>query len=389
VHGVLAIASKDLRQRLRDRSAIVLVLVAPLLIASLMSFAFRSLENFHYTLGFVDADRGPIGASLAGALGQPALRKIVTVRVVTSAQAAEREVRSGSLQAALVVPAGFSQSVQGGAPLSLEAMTSVNSPVAGTTTTAIASSFVAQINADRLSVETALAAGAPPSSLARLERAVRSLKEPERVASMPVGARQLTPISYYAPAMAIFFMLFAVTFTARSFFVDKATGMVDRMRVAPLRSWQIVIGKAASAFAFCLVSLTIIAVTTSLAFGASWGGPVPAAALVLVMAAATACLSALVIVISRTQRQAEAIGSIVVFSLALLGGNFVMQSSMSPLMRRLAFLTPNGWVLRGFTDLGTVGGGLGQVAGPILAVSIFCVVTGGLAIALAPRALAR
>ena len=40
LHGAVVIAAKDLRQRFRDRSAIVLGFVAPLLMVALMNAAF-------------------------------------------------------------------------------------------------------------------------------------------------------------------------------------------------------------------------------------------------------------------------------------------------------------------------------------------------------------
>lgn len=58
-------------------------------------------------------------------------------------------------------------------------------------------------------------------------------------------------------------------------------------------------------------------------------------------------------------------------------------------MQRLAQFTPNGWAMRGFTDLATTGGGFGAVAQPVLAILAFCVVVGGVAMALASRAMAR
>ena len=75
IRTVLVIARKDLRQRLRDRSAIVLGLVAPLGIAALMSFAFKGTETFHFTLGVVDADHGPVASSVdADPARSPSLR---------------------------------------------------------------------------------------------------------------------------------------------------------------------------------------------------------------------------------------------------------------------------------------------------------------------------
>ncbi len=45
-------------------------------------------------------------------------------------------------------------------------------------------------------------------------------------------------------------------------------------------------------------------------------------------------------------------------------------------MRRLALLTPNGWALRAFTDLGTGGGGFGTVLVPVAAMLAFSAVVG-------------
>ncbi len=387
--AAFVIARKDLRQRLRDRSAIAIGLVAPLLIAALMSFAFKGTANFHYTLGVVAEDHGPVATGVLRALGQPAARQILTVRTFATQGAAASAVRSGTVQAALVIPAGFSAAAQSALPDSLRVLTSVNAAIAGSITSSIASSFVAQINADRLSVEAALAAGAPASSTAQLVKDATALQIPEQPGHLPVGANELTAISYYAPAMAIFFLLFMVTFTSRSYFVDRATGMIDRVRAAPVRPVQILIGKALSVLVFGTLSLATIAVITSVAFGAHWGNPLAAAALGLAMIVAIVCLTALVIVIARTPRQAEGISSVIVFALALLGGNFVLLSSMPAVMQHLALATPNGWALRGFTDLATTGGGLATVAQPIAAILLFSAVVGGVAASLARQAMAR
>jgi linearmycin/streptolysin S transport system permease protein len=389
MHGVVTIAGKDLRQRLRDRSALVLVLVAPLAIASIMSFAFRDVSRVHFTFGIVAEDHGAAALSLQRAFDAPSLKGLVTVSRVATIPRAIGDVRTHRLEAALVIPKGYGASLLGSAPLALRTLTSVNYPAAAGTMRAIVSGFAAQVDADRLSVATALAAGAPASSLAQLEQAVARARLPVRDAVVPAGAEQLTAISYYAPAMALFFVLFAISFTARSYFVDRATGMVDRMRVAPLSARQIVGGKALGAFVLAFASLIVVAAVTSAAFGASWGGPLAVGVLALAMALAVACLTGLVIVVSRTQRQAEAIGSAVVFALALLGGNFVQLSTMSPLMRSMSLLTPNGWAMRGFTDLSTLGGGIDRVATPILAILGLCAGMGAVVALLARRAVER
>ncbi len=386
MRAAFAIAGKDLRQRLRDRSAIVVGILAPVVIAGLMSFAFRGIESFNFTLGVVDLDHGPVATSLVRALQSPQLKSVITLRRLSSASVARDEIRRGVLPAGLVIPAGFSASIAGSRPESVVTLSSDQLPIAGDVTRSAVQSFVSQLNADRLSVYTALAAGAPMSDLSRLASVAGKLRIPLQAVERPVGAQELKVISYYAPGMAIFFLLFTVSYAARSFFVDKSEGMIERMRAAPVRPAEILVGKALSAFVFGALSLGVIGVVTSVAFGASWGAPLPAVVLGFVLVLSVVALTALVIGLSRTQRQAEGIASIVVFGLALLGGNFFFISSAPGVMKHLALLTPNGWALRGFTDLSTLGGGLGTIAEPVFAILVFTAVVGAAAVALAPRA---
>ena len=112
--AVLAIAAKDLRQRLRDRSAWVIVFLAPVLISALMALAFNDNDEFRANLGIVDLDRGPAATGLTQVLRSPELQGTVHVRSYDAESAARRAVDTGEVHAAIVVPEGFSQSLHGG-----------------------------------------------------------------------------------------------------------------------------------------------------------------------------------------------------------------------------------------------------------------------------------
>ena len=55
------IAVKDLKQRLRDRSAIIVGIIAPLVLAAIFSFVFNPIEDFEFSATYVvvDQDGGP------------------------------------------------------------------------------------------------------------------------------------------------------------------------------------------------------------------------------------------------------------------------------------------------------------------------------------------
>src|SRR5690348_4336554 len=158
---VLLIAAKDLRQRLRDRSALILGFVAPLAIAALMSFAFSGTASYRTTLAVADEDHGPVAAAFLAMLRGPDLRDVVTVRTEAGARQVRQAVADGTAGAGVVVPVGFSAAAHDGPPVDVRVLADVDDPIAAQVASSIAQSFTAQLSADRLSVATALAAGAP------------------------------------------------------------------------------------------------------------------------------------------------------------------------------------------------------------------------------------
>src|SRR5207302_5714384 len=79
---IVVIAAKDLRQRLRDRSALLLSVVAPLLLAGIISLAIGgSFTRFRATFAVADEDNGPVAAAfVSGVLRAPALANVVRLR---------------------------------------------------------------------------------------------------------------------------------------------------------------------------------------------------------------------------------------------------------------------------------------------------------------------
>ncbi|QNP68264.1 ABC transporter permease [Streptomyces roseirectus] len=369
---VFAITAKDLRQRLRDRSAWVIVFLAPVLISALMALAFQHNSEFRADLGVVDLDRGPAAAGLARALGGPQLAGTVRVRRYDDAGAARRAVDAGRVHAAIVVPEGFTASVRGGGASPVTVFDSVDFGLQAQLARAVTESYVAQVDADRLSVATAVAAGAPSRDVARLAAEAARLRLPEQARPRGLSDDPLKVISYFGPSMGMFFVLFTVGFGARGYFVERDQGTLDRIAAAPVGRGVLLVGKSLSAFVYSLAGLVSVTVVSWLAFGARWADPFGVAVLGVAMAVAVVCLTALVIALARSERQAEGLASITVFALALLGGNFVFAASSTPAIRRLALFTPNGWALRGFTDLGTGVRGWAAVGAPLLGIAAFC-----------------
>lgn len=384
MNAALVIARKDLRERIRDRSALVLGILAPLLIATVMSAAFSGTASFHTSVGVVDQDRGGLAAAFGSMLRSPELADVVSVRTVATVAEARRLVDHGDLGAAFVLPAGFTAAAHGTGSVRIEVLGSTDQAIARQLGAALAEGFAAQVNADRLSVLTALATGSDASRTGELMAAGARLRLPVSAVSGDIGAKRLTAISYYAPSMGIFFMFFGIGFGARSYWLERRSGNLDRILAAPVRPAVVLAGKALSTLVFGLASLVTMAVVTSAFFGADWGPAPAAAALVVAIVLAAAALTAFVATLARSERQADGFASTVTFALVLLGGNFVFVSSSPAILRHLALLTPNGWAMRGFVDLQS-GAGASAAVQPVLAILAFTAVAAAAATLLARR----
>jgi ABC-2 type transport system permease protein len=383
------VAGKDLRQRLRDRSALVIAFVAPFVLASIIGLAFGGDQAFRATYAVADADRGPLAAGFTdGVLASPGLRDLVTVRQVDAAEA-RALVDRGDADAAFLLPAGFSASVQRGGAATITVLESGENPIAGQVARSLAEAYAAELAATQLAVRTALeAAGQPPTEAGRLGERAAATPLPVRLAEGQAGGRTVEAANYFGPSMAIFFLFFTVSFGARSILAERRQGTMRRLLASAASPGGVLAGKALAAFALGTASVLVMWLATTLVFGADWGDPVAVVALTVSSVLSAIGITALVVTLAKTDEQAEGYSSLVVFTLALLGGNFVYLAQLPELLQRVSLLTPNGWALRGFVDLVADGGGLATVAAPVAVTLGVGLVTGGLALYRARRMVA-
>jgi len=95
--------------------------------------------------------------------------------------------------------------------------------------------------------------------------------------------------------------------------------------------------------------------------------------LVAVLAAAATAWGILLAALARTPGQVTSVGSAMMLTFGILGGNFVSVAGMPEWFRLLGKITPNAWGLDGFVALG-LGDGLPQIAGTLAGLLVMAVV---------------
>jgi linearmycin/streptolysin S transport system permease protein len=383
MHASLVIAGKDLRQRLRDRSAVLVAIVVPLVLASIFGLIFRNVTGGHvtFTVGVVDQDHGPAARVFVSRVLRPLEQKgLLEVRTEPSVAAGRTAADQGRVAATFVLPTGFSTAVgHGGSPV-LRVLGSPDQPIGTQVAESIAESYAAQIDTVRIAAATLHLPGASPALFA-------SLRDPVVLADVSTKSKQLSAGTFYAAGMAVFFLFFTVQFGVSSILDERRDRTLARMLVAPIPRSAVLVGKLLTSIVLGVISMTVLALATHFLLDAHWGNPLAVAILIVSGVLAATAVMALVATLARTPDQAEAWQAMVALVLGMLGGTFFPVSQAGGLLATLSLATPQAWFMRGIENL--VGGaGASVVLGPALAILAFAAVTGALAFLRAGRLVA-
>jgi len=349
------IAIKDLRQRVRDRSAILASIVAPLGLAIIFSALLGNATGFHARYAVANLDGGQLAAVLrTDVIGGLATAKIAEITDAATRDEALALVTNGKADAAFVIPAGFTAAISAGKAATLEIAGARNATLETEVARAVAERFGEGVVAVQLAVATAsklhgspLDGPATGAIVTAASAATPAITLTDDVARL----RQLSMSTYFSASMAILFLFFSAQIGIVSLFDERRAGTLARILAGPVRPWSVLFGKLLAGFAMGAVSLTVLVTATTLAIGADWGPPLGVALIALGAIIAAIGITTLVASFARTGESAAAAGSAVAITLGVLGGSFTMSTQSPDAMATLALFTPHGWFLRGLAEL--------------------------------------
>jgi len=394
----LRIAFKDLTIAFRDRTGLLLMLAAPVVLTFGMALVSGRLSGSsgpalaNIPVVIVNLDTGDIGNSLAEAFSSEELAALLDPQTAADAASGRALVDGNKAAAAVIIPAGFSGAVTAGKSPSdaerIEVYANPEREVSAQVVTAIVESFVQQVELGRISgqvaVEQMIGAGiitpaqAQETGLAVGERAAKKTDSgaPVRLVSNEESTAEeveFDPMAYFAPSMAIFFLMFTVSLGGKSLLEEKSTGTLARLSSAPIREAEILGGKMLGIYLTALAQMAILIVINAVLFRVAFGDPFALAALVAALAAAATGWGILLAALASTPGQVTSVGSAMMLTFGVLGGNFVAVSGMPEWFRLIGKITPNAWGLDGFVALG-MGDGLPQIVGILAGLLIMALV---------------
>ena len=392
----LLIGIKDLKILSRDRAALILILLAPFLLTIGMGLVTGRFSGDNSSgisdipIVIVNLDNDSLGNALVDVFNSDDLAELVEPTFSVDPEAARLLVDEDEVAAAIIIPKGFTQSIipQSGSAVSneeikIEFYANPSRPTSAGIVKSIVDGFLARLDEMQLggmtSVSQLIISGriAPQDANQvgeemgkRLQNAAGNSNEATAITlntSTSEGeAVEFDVLSFFAPGMALMFLMYTVSYGGRSILAEKSEGTLPRLLVSPTSAMQVLGGKVFGIFLTGAAQMLILIGASSLFFRLNWGNAFGVVLLTLAAVFGATGWGMLITALARTPAQVGSVGSAVMLIFAMLGGSFIQTDNMPAFVQTFGKITPNAWAMNGFTTL-ALGGTLTPLSTPIVA----------------------
>ena len=411
---IFVLAFKDVRITYLDVTAILLILVAPLAMTLVMSFAFSDNDSgfAKIPVGLINSnsETGMMGELTQGIFESDAITEYLEIESYNELDQALTALDNDKLAAIIVMPEtdldvliDFSaQSDPANLPAEKEEIhlyTSVTRPISGMIVEAILDSIVTDLNsgygAGTMGFINLLESGqVSPEQLSEgFGEEVGVLLEPffkENQSKINIESHYQESesddggfnwLGYMAPSMAILYLGFAMNSSAKSILSERENGTLPRLFCSPTKPHEIILGKMLGTFLIGLIQVLLFILLSSLILNLNWGSLFVVCLFTLTVVLASASWGILIAAISKNSGQASTIGVAVNLVFAAVAGNFYPRINFPPWLENLGYLTPNAWGIEGYLKLISGGAltdvlpGLLSLTGMAIILLIFATIT--------------
>lgn len=336
---------------LRDRVALLLTFVLPILFFSVFASVFAGMDEAAIepvrTL-VVAPEKEAFAAGLVDYLGQDSMLELLPTQVAERAAALEL-VRRGEAQVAVIVPPGAGLEwgrAAGEVPPAVEIVADRSNPLAvGVVRGTLQAGAVAVTQ--RLLQESMGTASPQPSS----EEWQRPEPLPVEVVDALGGPDKRPSVAFFAAGLGVLFLMFAVAGRSSILLEERESGVLQRLLAARVGLSRLLAGRWLFLVLLGCVQVTVMFVWAALAFGLElFTSPHLAGFVVVTLASAAAAagLGLLLSALCRTRAQLNGVSVVVILILAVLGGNLFPSFLMPAGLQKLGRLTFNYWAVNGY-----------------------------------------
>ncbi len=372
MRAALIIARNELQRVLVDRVALLLMLLLPVVIMATIGSTYFGLEE-GLPIGVIDNDHSELSEQVQSRLGESPVLKTLAYH---DADALARDVRTGRIDAGVVLPAGLERSALDGTGGRLSLVIDPLRRSTGAIYTVVSGALAEEGSPLSAALMTSELTDGEYSAHLGIANELAISQAHTEVAVQALGgsaAGSVNEFSYTAPANLVLFVFISSLAIAASMVEAVQLGAIDRIRSGPVRTSSITVGFGMSRVLFTIVQSVLLLGVGATLFGVDFGDPLGVALLVVAFSLACAGAGLLVGALVRNAQQAQAVGIPVAVAMGMLGGAMWPLEFVGATMRTVGHAVPQAWAVDAWVELIFDGGSARDVFGEVAVLLAFAV----------------
>lgn len=242
---IFALTKKELKKTVREPAVLFMIFLFPIVFVVVFGASFGGFggsSSTTYQIGVVNHD---VGAASQTFINDLTATKIVVVSVYADNASAQSDLSQGKMQALIIIPDGFSDSINSynAAPANAAQWTNTTLQLYLDEGSLVATEAVPPIIQQTLSGMLNQQAAQTPIQLS--------------TASL-VEVKQNSALDYIAPGMFTFASIFLIMMVAQSFTQDRENGMMKRIRISPITSTEFMSSLVLSYLVIALIQASLL-----------------------------------------------------------------------------------------------------------------------------------
>ncbi len=338
---LLALVGKELVEVVRRPGALFSLVLGPFLIMAIFGLGYSGERRPLETVVVIPDGSGlDTDAETYQELAGPGLH---IAEVTTDVASAERGVREGRTDVALIAPADAQARFKAGEQSIIQVVVNTVDPIESNYAGFLAGNLANAVNQTiiRRAVEESEGyALSGPGATSPIPPEV--VAAPTRAELRNLARSEPNVIAYFAPAvLALILQHLAVTLVSLALVRERTSGVIELFRVAPVNAWEIIAGKV---IAYLMLGGLIAAATVFLLiYGLGipmLGDPGVLAGTIALVLLASLGIGLAIAVISDSERQAVQLSLLVLLGSVFFSGFVLAISEFNEPVRVLAFSIP-------------------------------------------------
>ncbi|MFH1524386.1 MAG: ABC transporter permease [Chloroflexota bacterium] len=376
---IFDIAIKDLLQTLRDRKSLLFLLIMPIAFTLLFGLAFGGSSNSQtddrLPVGYLDQDNGTLSQDIRNLLTNSTVIRL-DEDPQRSVADLDKLVAEEDLAAAIIVPAGYSQSVLDGTPLKLSVIADPSATATATIQGDIQASANRLLSAVRTAQIVVQTTNNPAAFDSALSDALAAWQNPPiqmtvtSSAAIEVQSETGLSMAHSSPGMMLQFAIAGLIAAATVIVNERKTRSLQRLLTTATSRTHILLGHYLAMFMLIFGQFVLLIAFAQLLLKVNYLR-LPLATLLVAIAAA-ACISALGLLIgvfAKSEEQTIIFVLIPMFVLSGLGGAWMPLEYTGATFQSIGHVSPVAWAMDGFKNIVARGLDFNSVLLPVAALA--------------------